>query len=129
MSEKKLFSILIVVDDFADSPAFTRNSKLLWLLYVRGRHFGISVVTSVQRSRVLAPIIRANATALIVFRLRNVKEYEAIAEENSALVSKQRFHEIYEEATSEPYSFLFIDAMAKTLDKTFWVRFEYPMTS
>ena len=30
--DKRLFSILIIVDDFADSLAFARQSSLLWML-------------------------------------------------------------------------------------------------
>ena len=97
------------------------------MLYVRARHYGISSISSVQRYRVLSPIIRVNATALIVFRLRNTKEYEANCEENSATVSRERFKEIYNLATSEPYSFLYIDATAKTADKMFFRRFEEPI--
>ena len=75
----------------------------------------------------MSPIIRVNATALTVFRLRNVKEYEAISEENSAVISRDKFKEIYHYATSEPHSFLFIDAMAKTADEMFHLRFERPI--
>ena len=75
----------------------------------------------------MSPIIRDSATALIVFRLRNVTEYEAISEENSAVISRDKFKEIYRYATSEPYSFLFIDAMAKTADEMFFLRFERPI--
>ena len=42
----KIHQILIVVDDFADSPNFTRQSKLLHQLYIRGRHVMISTVTA-----------------------------------------------------------------------------------
>ena len=35
---KRLFQILMIIDDFADSPKFTRQSKMLHSLYVRGRH-------------------------------------------------------------------------------------------
>ena len=35
-SKHKLFRIFIVVDDFADDPSFSRNSKLLHALFVRG---------------------------------------------------------------------------------------------
>ena len=42
----KLHSILITVDDFADSKAFSRNSPLLNQLYVRGRHNAINIITS-----------------------------------------------------------------------------------
>ena len=105
--DKKLYSILIIVDDFADNPSFTKRSSLLWMLYVRGRHYGISSISSVQRYRVLSPIIRTNATALIIFRLRNVKELEALTEENSAVVPRDRFRELYEEATSQPFGFFY----------------------
>ena len=36
--DTKMFQILIIVDDFADDPSFTRQSKLLHALYTRGRH-------------------------------------------------------------------------------------------
>ena len=72
--DKKLFSVLVIVDDMADNPAFTRQSKLLHERYTRGMHAAISSITSAQRYRVLSLIIRVNATALIIFRLRNVKE-------------------------------------------------------
>ena len=96
------------------------------MLYVRGRHYGISSISSVQRYRVLSPIIRANATALIIVRLRNFKELEALTEENSAVVSRERFREMYEEAAAEPYSFLYVNGTAKTIGETFWLRFERP---
>jgi hypothetical protein len=35
--DNKLFQILIIIDDFADDPAFTRQSKPLHALYTRGR--------------------------------------------------------------------------------------------
>ena len=34
---------------------------------------------------------------------------------------------MYEEATSEPYSFLYINSVAKSLDEMFWLRFERPI--
>ena len=46
---KKLYSILVVVDDFADDPRFSRHSKLLHALYTRGRHNSMSTITSTQK--------------------------------------------------------------------------------
>jgi len=46
----------------------------------------------------------------------------------TALVAKDTFREIWEEATSEPYSFLFIRLNAKTLNDTFMIRFEKHIT-
>ena len=39
---KKIFSILVIVDDFADSKAFSQ-------LYVRGRHNAFNIITSTQK--------------------------------------------------------------------------------
>ncbi len=47
--DTKLFQILIIVDDFADDPSFTRQSKLLHALYTRGRHNMISRITATQK--------------------------------------------------------------------------------
>jgi len=47
-NKKKLFQILIIIDDMADCSAFTRSSKLLHSLYTRGRHAFISTITATQ---------------------------------------------------------------------------------
>ena len=44
--QKDLFSILLVVDDFADDPKFVRYSSLLHGLFTRGRHNAISCILS-----------------------------------------------------------------------------------
>ena len=46
--QKDLFSILIVVDDFADDPKFVRYSNILHGLFTRGRHNDISCILSTQ---------------------------------------------------------------------------------
>ena len=93
--KKKLFSILIVIDDFADDPVFTRQSKLLHGLFTKGRHNSISTTVSTQKFATIHPIIRVNATSLIIYRLRNYKELEAFVEEVSGLVNKKHLIEIY----------------------------------
>ena len=82
----KSFSILIIVDDFADSKAFSRNSPLLNQLYARGRHNSINSITSTQKFNALSPIIRVNSRQVVFFRLRNYKEIETIVEELSAVL-------------------------------------------
>ena len=84
----KLFQVLIIVDDFADDPSFSRSSRLLHSLYTRGRHNMISTVVSTQAYRALHPIIRLNAVNIFIFRLRNYKDIEALIDEVSALIDK-----------------------------------------
>jgi predicted alpha/beta superfamily hydrolase len=90
-NKKKLFSILIVVDDFADSPEFSRHSKILHALYTRGRHNSISTITATQKFNAISPIIRVNITELYVYRLRNYKDLETLLEELSALIDRKLF--------------------------------------
>ena len=88
----KMFQILIVIDDFADDPSFTRNSKLLHQLYIRGRHQYISTITSTQVYKVISPIVRKNMTHLFVYRLRNASDLEAWIEEISGVYDKKKHY-------------------------------------
>ena len=65
-----LLSVLVVIDDFADDPICTRQSKLLHSLFTRGRHNSISTIVSTQKFASIHPIVRVNAVALIVYRKR-----------------------------------------------------------
>ena len=56
--QTKLYSILVIVDDFADDPAFSRHSKIL--------HNSISTITATQKNTAISPIVRVNATELFI---------------------------------------------------------------
>ena len=120
---KKLHQILIVVDDMADDPRFTRQSKLLHQLYIRGRHNMISTITSTHKFNALHPIIRCNMSELYIFRLRNNKDIEAFVDECSAIHDKKTLLEIHL-ATAQAYSFLYVKLNAKTADDMFYINFE-----
>ena len=125
---KKIFSILIVIDDFADDVKMSRNSVLLHSLFTRGRHSGISTIVSTQKFASIANIIRVNATELFVFRLRNYRDLETFIEEVSALIDKKSLMEIYGLATAEPYSFLYVKLTAKKRNDLFMVNFNKKIT-
>ena len=117
---KSLYSILIIIDDFADDPSFSRHSKLLHSLYTRGRHSMISTITATQKFNAIHPIIRVNATELYVYRLRNMKDLDTFVEEVSATIPKKTLMQIYEKCTSEPYSFLYVKLTAKSIHEMFY---------
>ena len=125
--DKKLFQILIIVDDFADDPSFTRQSKLLHALYTRGRHNMISTITATQKFSAIHPIIRVNATELYVYRLRNYKDLETFIEEVSAVHDKKSLLALYNAATEEPFSFLYVKLTSKTKDDVFYKRFDHKL--
>ena len=78
-----------MIDDFADSPEFSRQSKLLHALFTRGRHSQISTIVATQKITALHPIIRVNASELYVFRLRNYQDLQTFIDEVSALIDKK----------------------------------------
>ena len=123
-NHNKLFSILIVVDDFADDVKFSRNSKLLHSLFTRGRHSQISTIVATQKFNALSPIIRVNASDLYVFRLRNYGDLQAFLDEVSAIAPKDVILEMYRIATDEPFSFLTVKLTSKDKNKIFMVRFD-----
>jgi hypothetical protein len=119
----QLYSILIIIDDHADDPKFSRHSKLLHSLFTRGRHSSISTIVSTQKFTAVAQIIRVNATFLCVYRLRNQKDLDSFLDEVSGTVGRKELLEIYNLATKEPYSFLCINLVSPTINDMFYINF------
>ena len=84
----------------------------------------ISTITATQKFSAIHPIIRVNATELYVYRLRNYKDLETFIEEVSAVQDKKTLLEMYNIATQEPYSFLYINLVAKSKKDMFYIRFD-----
>ncbi len=124
----QLFSVLVIVDDFADDPSFSRHSKLLHSLFTRGRHNSISTIVSSQKFNAVAPIIRVNATFLVGYKLRNTKDLETFLEEISGMIGRKELIELYQMATKDPYSFLYINLVAPKLNDTFFITFSKKIT-
>jgi len=67
-------------------------------------------------------------TELYVFRLRNIKDLDAFSEEVSAVADKKTLLEIYNMATSDPYSFLYVKLNSKSKNDVFFIRFDKKIT-
>jgi len=131
---KRLYSILIVVDDFADQPHIMHSTRgggaaggsMLNTLAVRGRHLQVSSLISSQKINLVAPTVLVNLSFYMVFRLRSGKElFDSVLYQLSALYSMKQLYEMYEAATKDPYSFWFIDLIPRSGKKEdmFWLRF------
>lgn len=121
---KNVFNIFAIIDDFADEPSFTRNSKLLHQLYIGGRHSFISTITSVQKATTLHPLIRSQATHKFTFRLRSMQDLDTWLNENSAVYDKNTLLEIYKAATTPWFGFLYMNLMAHDPRDMFFFRSE-----
>ena len=80
----------------------------------------ISTWVSSQKLRLISAV---NQQFLCCWRLRNQHELDAVIEELSALLPKDKLHRIYEQATRDPYSFLFVYYL-KPKNEMFYLRFE-----
>ena len=125
--DKKLFQILIIIDDFADDLIFTRQPKLLHALYTRRRHNVISTITATQKLNANHPIRRVNATELYVYRLRKTKDLETFVEEVSAVYDKKTLLALHNAATEEPFGFLCVKLTAKNKDEMLFKRFDHKL--
>ena len=83
----------------------------------------ISTRTSTQIYKQMSQIVRKNMTHLIIYRLSNSNDLDSTVEELSAIYDKKTILQIYNEAISEDYSFLYANAMNKDKRKMFVQRF------
>ena len=115
-----------MIDDFADDTNLTRKSQLLHQLYVRGRHYMISTITSTQVYKHISPIVRKSMTHLFIYRFRNYGDLEYIIEEMSAIYDKTTLLQMYHKqlvAVSESYAFLDVTIMQRYEHNTFMKHF------
>ena len=123
--------VCVVLDDLADRGDLltkrqggTSGGSWMVSLATRGRHFGVTWIISSQVLNLVGTIIRKNVRCMLVWRLRNHREVETLCEELSGVYDKNTIMSLYDEATAEPYSFMFIRLDAKTRRDMFWLRFE-----
>ena len=119
--EKDMYNICIVIDDFIDDKRISNNSKALNSLFIRGRHSFISTICLIQKYISVSPMIRLNVSALMIFKLKNMKDLQALLDETSALINKKRLLEIYDKAIEQKYNFLYINLMADNINEMFFL--------
>ena len=122
--------VCVVLDDLADrGDILTKRqggTQGSWMvsLATRGRHFGVTWIISSQVLNLVGTVIRKNCRCMCVWRLRNRREVETLCEELSGVYDKQTVMDLYNHATAEAFSFLFVRLDAKTRRDMFWLRFE-----
>ena len=69
-------------------------------------------------------MIRLNVSALMIFKLKNMKDLQALLDETSALINKKRLLEIYDKAIEQKYNLLYINLMADNINEMFYINFD-----
>ena len=100
---------LVIFDDFVCD----KNQKPLIDYFIRGRHKNCSVIYLSQSYYKTPKDIRLNCSHFCIYDFPSANEKSLICRENS--IPK----ELYEKATKEPYSFVYIDKPRKFTTKNF----------
>ena len=58
-------------------------------MYIRGRHYMVSTITSTKVYKQISPTMRKNMTHLCIYRLRHHGELESIVDQLSAIYDKK----------------------------------------
>ena len=126
-SKEPLSQILRIVDDLSYSHSLReRNESVLNKLFTVGRHSGENVWLNVHALSAAGPLLRKNASMLLIFKISNSKELEQLEREYAALIGLKEFREIYQLAVGKgapPYSFLTI-LPGESEGKMFLARFD-----
>ncbi|MAN60876.1 MAG: hypothetical protein CMI60_02910 [Parvibaculum sp.] len=117
--------VVAFFDDCQNTAAFSTKSSLSYMT-IKHRHIGktsegsigVSLMYACQNytsaSGGIPKTIRGNTTILCVFKNKNMKELDIIAEECSGEVDVDTFMAVHEAATEGDYSFLTIDLNRKS---------------
>ena len=73
----------------------------------------VITITPSQVYKQLSPTVRKSMTHLFIYRLRNYGDLESIVEGCSAICDKKTLLQIYHEAVSEDYGFLYVNVKNK----------------
>ena len=106
MLKKENFHILIIFDDcLCDSNI--RNSESLRIIFTRGRHINISIITSLQYIHQLLPVCRTNAD--FVFAGNSTRNsIELLEQDYNTFLKKDTFFNMYKLAIKN-YGFFVIN--------------------
>ena len=117
--------VVAFFDDCQNTAAFSTRSKLSYMT-IKHRHIGKTAEGSIGCSLMYAcqnytsasggipKTIRGNTTILCVFKNKNMKELDIIAEECSGEVDVDTFMAVHTAATEGDYTFLTIDLNRKS---------------
>ncbi len=101
--------IALIFDDFIAFPNVNKNS-LMFKIATSYRHHNIGLLLyNTQMMKYLPPVVRASANYVILSQNSNQKQVEQLSEEYGGTYGVEKFKELFSQATSIPYGFLYLD--------------------
>ena len=108
--------VLIFDDMIADVMGDKKFKAIIKELFIRCRKLNISIVFITQSYFRTPKYARLNSTHYLLMKIQSKKELQNIAQENSGNIDFKDLLKIYKDYTSEPYSFMIIDATVPSSD-------------
>lgn len=106
--ENKKAKTLVILDDIVSYGSFVRSNELLQFA-VMSRHYNISLFILSQAFHLIPKSIRLNMSSIVYFRGADIETETLCEQYTPGGFKKKQFKALVEQATEEPYSFLFID--------------------
>lgn len=101
--------IALIFDDFIAFPNINKNS-LMFKIATSYRHHNIGLLLyNTQMLKYVPPVVRASVNYVILSQNSNQKQVEALAEEYGGTYGIEKFKDIFAQATSQPFGFLYLD--------------------
>jgi hypothetical protein len=119
--------LLFIFDDAIANKELFNNNKdsILNKLAFNRRHWNASVWIVTQSYKMVPRNIRTNMSSWVFFATGNSSEKDRIFEEMQGLLPDDAMEWIWDDATAEPYSFLFVNCMHPERRARYWKRFEH----
>lgn len=102
---------LFIFDDLVGSSLFSMAKDNCFKGFnTRHRHYSASVIMVSQAYKEIPKTVRTNWTCVILFEIANDREIKVIYEENTMGYKEAEWMEMYNHATGQDYSFLYLNS-------------------
>ena len=105
---------MLILDDCQGSNVYTvSRTGMLNHLAIKHWHVPVTVCFLVQSWVGVPRTMRLNATQYIIFKTSDRTQLDQIYSAFANTIPRNTFYQLFEEATSEPHGFLYIDVVPK----------------
>lgn len=121
--QSKVKPLLLIFDDCLSERKFATMNSAIEELAIKGRHILITVILTSQSLRRISRTIRLNSDYFIIFKFKNMTEYDAFSEEfinkkdrKDAIIKLRKVFET-------PYTFILVDSTTNDEKDRFRINF------
>ena len=113
---------LVVIDDMVNET--NSSHKAVKDYYIRGRKHNVSTLYLTQSYFKVPPIIRDNSKVFMFFKTDNRRKLMELAKTFANDMDKEKFIKMFQQATSKPFNFFYIDVREENLSLKYRQNFD-----